>query len=169
MKHVRQSEESALADRLLNYSDALVAVAFLGVSGLGIAIADPDVRCTIARAAGQITFAIFVNALVFSAVIVLLRRWENDLRSAAPATGKVARYGRWIHLARLIVVWLSLLLSVVLVFASRDAGCEVAPGAEASAGRGDASAPQGESVARSIRPGRSPVGSSRSIVLTPFT
>ena len=46
-----ESTEIVLADRLVSYSDALVAVSFLGVSGIGLAVADPDIRCTLARGA----------------------------------------------------------------------------------------------------------------------
>ena len=38
------SEERALADRLVSYADAVAALAFVGVSGLGVAVADPDTR-----------------------------------------------------------------------------------------------------------------------------
>ena len=126
MKKARESDEAVLADRLVNYSDALVAVAFLAVSGFGLAVADPDIRCTIARATTPIILANVLNAFVITALILLLRRWENDLRSAAPQTGKVARYGRWLHHARIAIVWISLVLSITMAAASRTDTCEEA-------------------------------------------
>ena len=44
MKKQYATEAQALADRCVNYSDALVALVFIGASGLGIALADPDTR-----------------------------------------------------------------------------------------------------------------------------
>lgn len=127
MSKRRESDEAALADRLVNYSDALVAVAFLGVSGLGVIVADPDIRCTLAGAVGEIVFGTAFNGALFTAVILVLRRWELDLRSEdedSPSE-KVRSYSRWLHGARLVVVWMSTIMSVVLVLASRSPECDV--------------------------------------------
>lgn len=43
----QESDDYILADRLVNYSDAIVTLSFLVSSGLGLAIADPDTRITI--------------------------------------------------------------------------------------------------------------------------
>lgn len=127
MSKRRESDEAALADRLVNYSDALVAVAFLGVSGLGVIVADPDIRCTLAGAVGPIVFGTAFNGVLFSAVILVLRRWEIDLRSedADSTSEKVRSYSRWLHGSRLAIVWVSTLMSVVLVLASRSPECDV--------------------------------------------
>ncbi|MEM9175483.1 MAG: hypothetical protein AAGC67_09635 [Myxococcota bacterium] len=119
----RESDETALADRLVNYSDALVAVSFLGVSGIGIAIADPDIRCTIADGAGYIAWGNLANGVIFTALILLFRRWEAVLRADAPPSETVARYTRWIHLGRLVILWTSVVMASVLAYRAADEAC----------------------------------------------
>jgi hypothetical protein len=123
VKNDRKSEETALADRIVNYSDALVAVAFLGVSGLGVAVADPDIRCSVATAIPQIMGSNLINAIVLSGLVLWLRKWEIDLRVESPHRGKVAKYVRWLHVARLVIIWTSFLMSIALVLASAGAEC----------------------------------------------
>ena len=113
------SEDSSLADRLVNYSDALVALAFVGVSGLGIAVADPDVRADISRAADWVILGNVLSGALFSAGIVTLRRWEVDLRSEAAPGPKAQGYSRRLHIARLVVLWLSVLQAAVIMLAIR--------------------------------------------------
>ena len=123
MKNDRKSAETALADRIINYSDALVAVAFLGASGLGIAVADPDIRCSVANAVPEIIGFNVINAIVLSGLVLWLRKWEIDLRGESLSRGKVAKYVRWLHVARLVIIWTSFLMSIALVFASEGAEC----------------------------------------------
>jgi hypothetical protein len=125
------SAEVALADRLVNYSDALVAVSFLGMSGLGVVVADPDIRCSISSAIVEIIVANSVSTLLIVGVIIVLRRWEIDLRSGSPQEGKVARYAGLLHIARLVIVWASLVLSITLAMASGRSECESGPGSVA--------------------------------------
>ncbi len=42
-------DERGFADRLVSYSDALVAASFVAMSALSIALGEPDIRCSIAR------------------------------------------------------------------------------------------------------------------------
>lgn len=49
LENNENSEARMLADRTVNYSDALVAIVFIGASGLGIAVADPDTRASSKR------------------------------------------------------------------------------------------------------------------------
>jgi len=116
--------DQSLADRLVGYSDAVVAVAFVGMSGLSLALADPDVRCSMANGAilpvsvANVAFACFM-----SLVLLTLRRWELDLRSGA-LSSKASRYSVRLHTARISVVWLSAMGSIaVLAAASNDPSC----------------------------------------------
>ena len=120
----RESDEAALADRLINYSDALVAVSFLSVSGIGIAVADPDIRCTIAEGASHIMAGNIGNGVVFTALILLFRRWERVLRADDPPSETVARYARWIHVGRLAILWTSVIAASFLAFQAVGDECE---------------------------------------------
>jgi hypothetical protein len=97
----------ALADRLVSDSDAIVALAVVGVSGLGIAIADPDIRESISSAAIHIAIANAILACVMSGIVLLLRSWEQDLRSESEPTAKAVRYSRNLHPAHLIIIWVT--------------------------------------------------------------
>ena len=112
-----EQEEYALADRIVGYSDAIVALAFIVSSGLGLAIADPDTRTTITDvAAGMIIGNVFLGVL-FSFLVATLRRWELDLRLGSTVTEKFARYSRRIYLARHVVIWVSVSQTVAIMLA----------------------------------------------------
>jgi len=119
MKQDRSEQDRALADRLVNYADAMVAVSFVGVSGLGIAVADPDTRTSVARGALWVAAGNAVVAIVVSVLLQLLRRWELDLRVAAPPSEKAARYSRKLHGARFAIVWLAVAQSILLMWVIR--------------------------------------------------
>ena len=67
------SGERALADRLINYSDAVVALAVVGVSGLGIAVADPDIRTSVAIAADWVAIGNLLFGALATSIVLLLR------------------------------------------------------------------------------------------------
>lgn len=156
MSDRKSSIEVALADRLVNYADALVAVSFLSVSGIGLAVADADTRCTVASAAGYVVVGNLTNGVIFTALILLMRRWELDLRKDEPPGAVAARYMHWLHRARFVIVWTSILAAIALAWQSRDEACEF----EAAAWRMESGVgipAQVPLVAESIRPERSPV------------
>ena len=119
MRHDEDTQEWALADRLISYSDAVAAVAFLGASGLGIAVAEPDARSSIASVAEWIIVSNILLSLLLTAMLILLRRWETDLRSDLPPAAKARRYSRYLHWARLVVVWASGAQAVGIMLAIR--------------------------------------------------
>jgi hypothetical protein len=120
-------EDRALADRLVNYADALAAVSFVGMSGLSIAMADPDVRCSITQGAlVPVGLINLVSATAVTVVLAILRRWERDLRSGSPLSPKAARISARLHVARFVIVWLSAGAAVAVILASaRDTSCVV--------------------------------------------
>ena len=118
MENSPKSEGRALADRMVNYSDALVAVVFLGVSGLSIALADPDIRSSINTVTNWIIGGNIGMGLLVSALLVTLRGWELDLRLDFPTPGKVRRYSRYFYVARHIIVWLSVVQIVIALWVS---------------------------------------------------
>ena len=109
----------ALADRLVTYADALVAVAFVGVSGLGLAVADPDIRADVARAADWVVLSNIALGGVLSGLIHLFRHWELELRASLPPVGTAGRFSRYLHRGRLGVVWVAVAQSAGLMFAIR--------------------------------------------------
>ncbi len=112
MKRHQESEDQVLADRLLNYSDAIVALAFLVSSGLGLAIADPDTRASISDITGGMIIGNAILGVAFSILLLTLRRWELDLRAGWFVSDKYSRYSHRIYLARYGVVWLSVTQTV---------------------------------------------------------
>jgi hypothetical protein len=111
--------ETALADRLISYADAIVALGVVGVSGLGLAVADPEIRTDIARAADWMILSNILSGAVISGLLTLLRSWELDLRSGAPVPAKVQKYSRRLHIARIGVIWLAAVQAAALMLAIR--------------------------------------------------
>ncbi len=119
MENDHASESRALADRIVNYSDAIAAIVFLGASGLGIAVADPDTRSSINLISSWMIVGNIFLGLLFSFLLVLLRRWELDLRGEASAKSKVRRYSHYFYLARHGVVWISVAQVAIIMLLSR--------------------------------------------------
>ena len=117
MSQPRDSEEWALADRIVGYADATVALAFIVSSGLGLAIADPDTRSTISDITGELIVGNAILGVVFSILLVVLRNWELDLRSTVEVSDKFQRYSRRLFLARHVVIWLWVVQTIVIMLA----------------------------------------------------
>ncbi len=113
------ADHSALADRLVSYADAIVAVSFLGASGLGIAVADPDARASVSQAWREVAIGNLVMPLIVSAIILMLRRWELELRADLDTAPKALKIGRRLHVARLLIVWASGIQVAVLMWVIR--------------------------------------------------
>lgn len=119
-------EDRTLADRFVTYSDALVAVSFVGTSGLSLAVADPDVRCSMVGGLVGVSIGNAMFSGIVSVLLVALRRWELDLRQDDPQSEKANVYSRRVHIARFAVVWLSAVMAAVIVrFATADPSCNV--------------------------------------------
>ncbi len=116
-KQYVESEERALADRLVNYSDAIVALCFISSSGFGLAVADPDIRETLVEAAWQLLCANVVLGVVFSILLIVLRRWEQNLRSESQLSALGVRYSRNLYIARHVVIWVAVGQTVAMVTA----------------------------------------------------
>lgn len=70
----------ALADRIISYSDTLVAFAIVNGFAFVISLGEPDIRCSIANVSG-VAFAInLIAPLVSTYGLVWLRRYEHRLR-----------------------------------------------------------------------------------------
>ena len=119
-------DDRALASRLATYADALVAVFFVGSAGLSQTIMDPDVRCSVVASFRAVSVGNLIFAAIISGIVITLRRWELDLLADARGSKKSEMYSRRLHLARLVIVWLSASAVVgFLLAATRDPACAV--------------------------------------------
>ena len=60
-----------------------------------------------------------ILGVLFSALLIVLRRWELDLRADSIPSGKVLRYSRYIYIARHTVVWLTVAQTAGVMLAIR--------------------------------------------------
>jgi len=117
----------ALADRIINYCDALAAFSLVNAFAFVVTLADPDIRCSIAAIAGMVMTANIVIPILITAGLVGLRRLEQSLRSEEEADPEVERFWRRAQLVRLSLVWIVALGVIVGVgAATRDSSCELA-------------------------------------------
>lgn len=121
----------ALADRIVTYSDALVAFSLVNAFAFFVALGDPDIRCSITRIA---RIAIGMNVgfpVLVSAVLLWLHRFEQTLRGDDVQDPHVKRFWRYAHIARYALVWaFGGLVILGLAGASQDPACQaVVPGA----------------------------------------
>lgn len=117
----------SLADRLVNYADAIAAFSVVNSLTFLVALTEPDIRCSLddlrsVVVAGQVTFSIGV-----AAAVVVLRRLELRVRSAdAPVPEDVERFLRGFFIVRLVVILASSAFTVSFaVQALTDTSCLV--------------------------------------------
>ncbi len=114
----------ALADRIITYSDALVAFSLVNALAFVIAMAEPDIRCSIVRIAGFAIGLNFVIPVILCAVLFALRRFERRLRPAEGSDPTVERFWGVAQGVRYALVCLfSLLVVLGLWAATHDPSC----------------------------------------------
>jgi hypothetical protein len=116
----------ALADRITNYCDALVAFSLVNALAFLIALAEPEIRCSIA----EIGFFVAAVNLLFpvgiSAALAGLARYQRSLVGVAEPDELIARFVRFAQLFRYALVWVFGLLVIVGVWASTyDSRCQL--------------------------------------------
>ena len=119
-----------IADRLVNYGDAIAAFSVVNSLAFLVGLTDAEVRCSIAHLPGFVAGALIVLGSVLTFAVAICRRVENRLRAEdAPLPLDVASILRWFFLARLAVIWLSVGTSIFLArMAFTDPAC-LAPAA----------------------------------------
>lgn len=115
--------DQELAHRIVGYADAVVAVDFLSVTAFGLAVADPDISCSLAQGNNSVLIINAVVAVVFSLCLYFLRRWELDLGAEDSLSEKGQKYARHLNVARYCVVWISLLIVNSVVLMIDNANC----------------------------------------------
>ncbi|MEM9177356.1 MAG: hypothetical protein AAGC67_19250 [Myxococcota bacterium] len=130
----------ALADRIVVYSDTVVAFALVNGLAFVISLADPDIRCSIAAVS---TFSVAVNAVVpvlGTWTLFWLRRYEARLRAVdedgdgvpdePPEDPLVAGFWRRLFVVRLVLIWVFSVIVLSGVYgATQDVACEIGSGA----------------------------------------
>lgn len=120
----------ALADRIVVYSDTIVAFALVNGFAFLITLADPDIRCSIAAVAG-VTFA--VNAcvpFVGTWALYWLRGFEARLRAEGedetPAADPlVEAFTRRLFRVRLVLIWVFTAIVLLGIYgATQDVRCD---------------------------------------------
>jgi len=107
---------SAIADRLVNYSDAIVAFSIVNSLAFLVALTERDVRCSFVdmQATFWVIYALFFAIL--TGALVVCREAELRLRrGASDQDPDAARALRYFHFARIGVLWASALVCVPLV------------------------------------------------------
>jgi hypothetical protein len=114
----------ALADRFVNYGDAVVAFAMVNALAFLIALSDNDVRCSLPRG-GLFFIMIFpISASILSAGLFACRRAEVRLRGADTLDPIASRYLHYAYLVRHGLIWSGMTLTLVLALvATRDPVC----------------------------------------------
>lgn len=131
-----------LADRLVTYSDTVVAFALVNGFAFLITLGEPDIRCSIS-AVSQIAFAMnILFPVVGTYALIWLRRYERRLRSgpdgaeededgepsAGVVTGDPLVDGFWnvMFRIRIALIWIFSVLVIVGIYgATLDANCSV--------------------------------------------
>ena len=115
---------SGFADRLLSYADALAALSFVSVTGLGIAAADPEIRCSLAQVPVRIAASNILFAGIATAIVLKLRAWESEIRLDSELSERARSIARHLHVARLTIIWGSTFLVILVLYAlTQDASC----------------------------------------------
>ena len=98
-------KREAVADRIVTYSDALVAFSLVNGLAFLVALGEPDIRCSIAGIASAV---IGINAVVPVAVTLLLlwlRGYERRLRVGEVEDELISRFWSIIGVTRIVLVW----------------------------------------------------------------
>lgn len=134
----------ALADRLIVYSDTVVAFSLVNGFAFLITLSDPDIRCSIAEVAGILFFVNGALPIAATWALFWLRSYERRLRAddtqasdlpddaeAAndPEDPLVAGFWQRLFRVRIVLIWASAVVVIVGVYgATWDGGCVGVPG-----------------------------------------
>ena len=95
----------AVADRIVTYSDALVAFSLVNGLAFLVALGEPDIRCSIARISGTVIVANVFFPIASTFLLIWLKRYERRLREGATPDELVSRFWSAISIFRLVLVW----------------------------------------------------------------
>lgn len=115
----------ALADRLINYADAVAAFAVVNSLAFLVALAEREVRCSLIDRLSLVVGGQLALSFVVMASVLLLRRSELKVRaSSAPLAAEVSSYLRGFFLVRIAVIALATVFTVSMaILALTDTSC----------------------------------------------
>src|SRR5262245_7196026 len=114
----------ALADRFVNYGDAVVAFGMMNALAFLIALSEPEVRCSLRRGGAFFILIFPITASFLSAGIFACRRAEVRLRDGETLESPVSRYLQYAYLVRQALIWFGMTLTLGLALvATRDPSC----------------------------------------------
>jgi len=114
-----------LADRLVNYADAVAAFAVVNTLAFLLALTETEIRCSLASVELLVIIGQILVGFVMTLAVVSLRRVELRLRASDPsAPDDVKRLLGRFYLVRIGVIWLSFAIVIPFVrMALSDSAC----------------------------------------------
>ncbi len=117
-------DRRALADRIVVYSDTVVAFSVVNGFAFLIALGEPDIRCSIAKISSVIGGLNLVFPIFCSLALVWLRRIELRLREAEDKDELVAQFWRIVVPLRIGLVWIFSVMVLGGIYAATfDTAC----------------------------------------------
>ena len=118
-------KRETIADRLVNYGDAIAAFSFVNSLAFLLALTETEVRCSLVDVASFVYIGLMAYAGILTIAVVGCRRVENRFRAAdEPLAEDIQSLLRAFFVVRIVVIWLSLAGSIPLVgMALGDSSC----------------------------------------------
>ncbi len=119
-------KREAIADRLVNYGDAIAAFSFVNSLAFLLALTETEVRCSMADLASFVYIGLAASAVIYTIAVVGCRRVEKRIRASEgePPAEDIQSLLRAFFVARIVVIWLSIAGSIPLVgIALGDPSC----------------------------------------------
>jgi hypothetical protein len=116
----------ALADRLVNYSDALAAFAVVNALAFLLALSETEIRCSLIPVQWLVYAGQCFIGVVITVSLVVLRRLELSLRKlSAPQPSEVEALLRHLFIARFAIVWVAVAIAAGLsILPLADTSCQ---------------------------------------------
>ena len=118
-------KREAIADRLVNYCDAVAAFSIVNSLAFLLAMTETEVRCSLADRALLVYTGLVAFAIVLTIVVVWCHRLEGRIRaSGQPLAEDIQSLRRGLFFARIAIIWLFNVGSFPLVsLALGDSAC----------------------------------------------
>jgi hypothetical protein len=117
-------DRHVLADRIVVYSDTVVAFSVVNGFAFLLALGEPDIRCSIANISGVIGGLNLAFPLLSTVALVWLRRTELRLRENESEDELVSNFWRIVVPLRIGFVWMFSMMVLGGVYAATfDTAC----------------------------------------------
>ncbi len=115
----------AVADRIVNYCDALVAFSLVNGLAFLVALGEPEIRCSIAKIAGFVSILCGSIPIASTFLIFWLRRYEARLRADEAPDELIARFWDLVGVFRLGLIWFfAFVIWIGIWAATQDPACQ---------------------------------------------